>query len=309
MQGGVEFAVFRLRLRTMISDRDYMREPEGRPFRASMALIWILGACFLVQTILTLYGKVPVVRDLGLSRLGIQNWEIWRLLSYQFLHEVPWPLHVISNALGLYFFGRTVEETTGTTRFLIIYLLGGIVGGFAQLGLDLALARPAYISLIGASAGVSAIVAVFCRLNAQQSFHFILFVFPVRMRAITFLWLLIGGSIFGLIFPGDRVAHMAHLGGIVVGVLSVPILRGRAPWEGWMGFREPSRLVVIPCPGPSRTLATPPAPRRERPVIDTDYVAREIDPILDKIASQGLQSLTDRERRVLEEARERIRRP
>ena len=309
MQGVVEFAILRLRLPPMISDRDYMREPENRSFRVSMALIWILGGSFLLQNILTFYGKVPVVQDLGLSRLGIQNWELWRLLSYQFLHEVPWPLHVISNALGLYFFGRTVEETTGIGRFLIIYLVGGIVGGFAQLGLDLALARPAYVSLIGASAGVSAIVAVFCRLHAQQEFQFILFVFPVRMRAVTFLWLLIGGSILGMVFPGDRVAHMAHLGGILVGVLSVPLLRGRMPWEGWMGYRETSRPVIIPFPEPARRPPAPPTPRRERPVVDSDYVAREIDPILDKIASQGLQSLTDRERRVLEEARERIRRP
>ncbi len=308
-QGAVEFGVFAPTVPNMLSDRDYMREPENRTFRVSMALIWVLGGCFLIQSILTFYGRVPVVRDLGLSRLGIQHWEIWRLLSYQFLHEVPWPLHVISNALGLYFFGRIVEETTGIARFLIIYLVGGIVGGLAQLGLDLVLARPATISLIGASAGVSAIVAVFCRLHAQQQFQFILFVFPVRMRAITFLWILIGGSILGAMFPGDHVAHVAHLGGILVGVLSVPLLRGRFPWEGWMGYRETTRPVVIPFPGPSRDAAATPFPRREGPVIDTDYVAREIDPILEKIAAQGLQSLTDRERRVLEEARERIRRP
>jgi hypothetical protein len=47
--------------------------------------------------------------------------------------------------------------------------------------------------------------------------------------------------------------------------------------------------------------------RKSRAEEDAEYVAREVDPILDKIASKGLSSLTDHERRVLEQARERMR--
>ncbi len=284
-----------------------MRAPEGRNIRVSMALIWILGACFLIQTALSVVGKVPVVGALGLSRTGMGHWEIWRLLTFQFLHEVPWPLHVISNALGLYFFGRAVEDVTGPGRFLGVYLVGGVAGGLAQLALDYAVGRSPATSLIGASAGVSAIVAIFCRLHAQQVFSFILFVFPVRMRAITFLLLLIGGSVMGLFFPTDPVAHMAHLGGIAFGYFIVPALHGELPWAGWMGYREPSRRVVIPFP---RDEVRRPrvAPTTESEEDDDDFVAREIDPILEKINAQGIQSLTDRERRALERARERIRR-
>lgn len=292
----------------MIADRDYMRAPEGRNIRVSMALIWILGACFLIQTALTVVGKVPVVETLGLSRAGIEKWEIWRLLTFQFLHVVPWPLHLISNALGLYFFGRAVEEVTGPWRFLGVYLLGGVVGGLAQLALNYAIGRSPAASLIGASAGVSAIVAIFCRLHAQQVFSFILFVFPVRMKAITFLLVMVGGSITGMLFPTDPVAHMAHLGGIALGYFIVPILHGELPWAGWMGYREPSRRVVIPFPrDEARRTRTAAAPVAE-PDDDDDFVAREIDPILEKINAQGIQSLTDRERRALERARERIRR-
>jgi|LauGreDrversion4_2_1035121.scaffolds.fasta_scaffold11610_2 membrane associated rhomboid family serine protease len=290
----------------MIADRDYLRRPEGWNVRVSLILIWILGACFLIQTALTVVGRVPVVGALGLSRTGMSHWEIWRLLTFQFLHEVPWPLHVISNALGLYFFGRTVEEITGPKRFLAVYLVGGVAGGLAQLALDYAVGRSPAASLIGASAGVSAIVAIFCRLHAQQVFSFILFVFPVRMRAITFLLLLIGGSVLGLLFPTDAVAHMAHLGGIAFGYFIVPVLHGELPWAGWMGYREPSRRVVIPFPRDEvrRSRSAPPTESEE----DEDFVAREIDPILEKINAQGIQSLTDRERRALERARERIRR-
>jgi membrane associated rhomboid family serine protease len=291
----------------MIADRDYMRAPEGRNIRVSMALIWILGACFLIQTALTVVGKVPVVGALGLSRAGIENWEVWRLLTFQFLHVVPWPLHVISNALGLYFFGRAVEDVTGPWRFLGVYLAGGVAGGLAQLALNYAIGRSPAASLIGASAGVSAIVAIFCRLHAQQVFSFILFVFPVRMKAITFLLLMVGGSVMGMLFPTDPVAHMAHLGGIALGYFIVPVLHGELPWAGWMGYREPARRVVIPFPRDEvrrpRVAAAPPAEED-----DDDFVAREIDPILEKINAQGIQSLTDRERRALERARERIRR-
>jgi hypothetical protein len=64
--------------------------------------------------------------------------------------------------------------------------------------------------------------------------------------------------------------------------------------------------VVIPFPRDEvrRSRSAPPTESEE----DEDFVAREIDPILEKINAQGIQSLTDRERRALERARERIRR-
>lgn len=291
----------------MISDRDYMREPEASPVRVSMILIWILGGCFVVQCILTLYGKVPVVADLGLSWAGMRHGHVWRLLTFQFLHEVPWPLHVISNALGLYFFGRPVEERLGLWKFLGIYLAGGVAGGLAQLGWNLAFQYPPEVSLMGASAGVSAVTAIYCRWYAHERFTAILVVFPVRMKFLTFLWILVGGSLVGLLFQGSGVAHMAHLGGLALGWFGVPFLARSEPWQFWKPREEREPATVIPFPSSGASHAADPSRGKSRAEMDADYVAREVDPILDKIASQGLSSLTERERRILEQARERMR--
>jgi membrane associated rhomboid family serine protease len=291
----------------MIYDRDYMREPEASPIRVSMILIWVLGGCFLVQCILTLYGNVPVVADLGLSWAGIRQWQIWRLLTFQFLHEVPWPLHVISNALGLYFFGRPVEERLGTWKFLALYLAGGVAGGLAQVAWNLALQYPPQVSLMGASAGVSAITAVYCRWFAHDRFTAILMVFPVRMKFLTFLWILVAGSVVGLFFKGSGVAHMAHLGGLALGWFAVPFLTRTDPWQIWKPREEMEPATVIPFPGTTASRAVEVSIRKSRAEEDAEYVAREVDPILDKIASKGLASLTDHERRILEQARERMR--
>lgn len=297
----------------MIHDRDYMREPAGGTVRASTVLLWVLGGCFIIQTALVVFGRVPVVETLGLSRAGMGEWEVWRLLTFQFLHQVPWPLHVISNALGIYFFGYAVEEAVGLRRYLALYLGGGVLGGLAQVGLDWALHRPASLSVIGASAGVSTVMALYCRLHPERELSFFLFVFPVRMRARTLLWLMAASTVFGIVFPfGSRVAHMAHLGGMALGVAAPWFLdRGWLDgfeWPGWRSLlrrRRATSGVVIPFPGGKRSPerpAKPPAGAGE----DGDFVSREIDPILEKIAASGLESLTSEERRKLDEARRRM---
>ena len=65
--------------------------------------------------------------------------------------------------------------------------------------------------------------------------------------------------------------------------------------------------TVIPFPGTTASRAVELSIRKSRAEEDAEYVAREVDPILDKIASKGLASLTDHERRILEQARERMR--
>src|SRR5215813_14115826 len=101
-----------------LADRSYMREAYHPP-RWTTILIFVLITAFVVQSVLLFYQDFDASRYLALSVAGLSQGRIWQLFTFQFLHTCPWPWHVLFNCLGLYFFGRPVEESLGGKRFLI----------------------------------------------------------------------------------------------------------------------------------------------------------------------------------------------
>ena len=61
------------------------------------------------------------------ARLTLRHFQIWRLVTYQFLHGDL--MHIFWNMLVLWMFGRVVEMQFGTRRFTWLYFLSGIAGG------------------------------------------------------------------------------------------------------------------------------------------------------------------------------------
>jgi len=162
-------------------------------------------------------------------------------------------------------------------------------------------------SVVGASASGLGLLAAYAALFPHREITLLLFFFiPVSLRARTLLWISLGLAIFGILVPMGNVAEAAHLGGIVTGLAYIHwIVQG----TGWPTFRfkpaaKPRVLVTAPFPKKpfwQRSKATdaedlPPA----------EFISREVDPILDKISAYGIQSLTERERRILETAREKM---
>src|SRR5262249_32699015 len=142
--------------------------------------------------------------------------EVWQLLTFQFLHSVPMPWHVLFNCLGLYFLGRPVEERLGSKRFLWLYFLSGVAGGVLQVLLTVVLPRHPDLPVVGASAGVCGMLAIFCSFDPMQELTTWIYFFPVRVRARTVLIFTGLLSLFGALVPFDRIAHGAHLGGILL---------------------------------------------------------------------------------------------
>src|SRR6185436_14307307 len=103
-----------------LSDRYYMRDSYNPP-KVSTWLIFVLIGAFVIQCVLLVYGGINVNRHLALSQGGLLHGEVWQLVTFQFLHSAPMPFHVLFNCLGIYFFGRRVEEILGSRRFLAIY--------------------------------------------------------------------------------------------------------------------------------------------------------------------------------------------
>jgi membrane associated rhomboid family serine protease len=270
----------------------------------------VIAGCFVLQSVLLVHGDQGawIHQYLALSLGGLGRGHVWQLLTFQFLHGGL--LHLICNLIVLYFFGRALEEHLGRRRFLRLYLGSGVLGGLLQM--LFAAVSPAHFggAVVGASAGVFGLVAAFASLFPQRTLTLLVFfILPVSMRARTLLWLSLGLALFGILVPGDGVAHAAHLGGIMGGYGYVRwFLAGSGAGSRWgtqgSSVRRPRVLA--------RT-ATSDRATWKRAEVSTvedmppdEFMSREVDPILDKISAHGFQSLTERERQVLERARARM---
>jgi len=210
--------------------------------------------------------------------------------------------------LVLYMFGRAVEESIGKKHFFLLYFGSGLVGGIFQSLLGLLIPRVFGLPVVGASAGVLALVAAFATLDPDREVLAYL-VFPMRAKHL--LWIETAVAIFYILVPAYRgVAHGAHLGGIVAGVLYIRwIVRSE------FSLRTPGRLIPRRAPQslvkvPSSAKSPWQKSRNEgaASALPDEFISREVDPILDKISAQGIHSLTERERKILEAARARMRR-
>lgn len=278
-------------------------------------LLIALFVCFVIQKIAEgVCGPSLVDSWFALSRDGIREGRIYQLLTFQFMHG-NW-LHLLGNMFTLYFFGRAVEESLGRKAMLRLYLMAGTFGGLLQIAL--AFLFPIYFAqaVVGASAGIFGLIAAFATRAPDQPITMLIYFFPVTVQAKI---LLLGEAIISLIgmlgplvhFYGmtGNIAHAAHLGGMITGIFYIRWgARVATPFEFWKPF------VKRRTPPPKRELVSA-SPRRawrsasSSPTEDlppAEFISREVDPILEKISAQGINSLTERERQILEAARNKM---
>jgi len=293
-------------------ERQYMKDPGfHRSPSLTVVLIIINVIVFIFQSISLYYGLFPIKKYFYLNIAGISSGYIWQLLTYQFLHGDLF--HILINCVVLYFFGRAVEEYLGKIAFLKIYFISGILGGILQLLYIKIFVSPELamtVNVVGASAGVFGLIAAFATLFPEQQLTtFIALLIPITMRAKFLLLIEILITLYGLIFPVSVVAHAAHLGGIIFGVFYI---RWGIRLESYIRSLKHKKIYKKP------SYITVPETKTIKWEIDDsiedddlppdEFIKREVDPILDKIAQHGIQSLTDRERKILEKARQRMER-
>jgi len=231
-----------------------------------------------------LFGLVPfhVVTD---------RW-IWQPLTYLFIHGTF--MHLLFNVFALWMFGMPVEAQWGSKEFLKFYFLCGIGAGL----LSVALGPGSHYPIIGASGAVYGLLVAFAMLYPDAVIY-LYFFFPVKAAHMAI--------IFGLIeffasatnaTPG--VARFAHLAGMGIGYLYirwwwVAKIQLKALWRRAMSAEPEGN----PAPRPIPRRAAKPQPA----VPDADMA--EVDRILDKILSDGLESLTTDERGIMHRYSER----
>lgn len=262
----------------------FTRRWTQRPRIVLLGLIGLNIAAFIAQLFLDTYQPGFVREYLGLSDRGVSAAYGWQFLSAIFLHEGPW--HLIGNTLVLYLLGRDVESIIGQRQFLLLYLAGAVAGELGHLFL-----MPATSVLFAASGGAIAVLVAYATILPELELTSMIFlVLPMRLKAKHLAYGAFAIALWGVTL--DRhgaVAHSAYLGGALAGWFYAHLL----------GFGRAS--ILQRALRQRRTEA-----ERLRAMTADQFISEEVDPILDKISREGLQSLTRGERRTLAQAQEKI---
>jgi membrane associated rhomboid family serine protease len=145
-------------------------------------------------------------------------------------------LHLAGNMAFLYVFGDNVEDAFGHARFVVFFLLCGILATGAHLAMNLGSTSP----LIGASGAISGIIGAYLLLNPHVRVWGLVFKLPLRLPA----WVLLcGWAVLQVVQAfsdlGGQVAWFAHVGGLAAGLALTPLfLRpGVGLRDQWRWFR------------------------------------------------------------------------
>lgn len=304
--------------------RDYMREqkPARQPssccsrIKRLSAFAWIMlaiSAVFVAQFFSD--SLSPVMLEGAVSVQKLASGQFWTLVTYMFVHGSVG--HFMLNMLMLWFVGGQVQNLFGGRHFLRIFFLSGLAGAALEMAVNGFVHGDTATPLVGASASVfGLLLALAVLLPEEQITVFIYFIVPVPMRLWTLAKALVVMQTFfaaaGLFFPswlpeGLKIAYFAHLGGAFVGWFYARTLGyGGRPLtyrSQWQPQSKQQYAVPAAC-----------AEKRARRQMDFEQEAlfpappagsdleTEVNDILDKILMEGIDSLTETEKRLLERA-------
>ncbi|BCX82438.1 hypothetical protein MIT9_P2024 [Methylomarinovum caldicuralii] len=167
--------------------------------------------------ILYLYGLVPAryTHPEWAAWVGLDPNDYWPFLANLFLHG-GW-LHIIFNAWLLWIFGDNVEDRMGSGRFLVYYLLCGLIAN----GVHMAINADATIAAVGASGAIAGVMAAYFYLFPHAQVIVWIFPFPlfIPVPAILFLGLWVIFQAYQATTTGAGAAWWGHLGGFAAGFL------------------------------------------------------------------------------------------
>ncbi len=245
---------------------------------------------------------------LGLQKNSIVQWfqlpkdffdflsQPWSIITYSFFHGGLG--HIFWNMLVLYFVGRIFLNLFDGKRFLNVYLLGVILGGlFFLLSYNL---FPAFFGvnavLIGASAGVRAVLIFICAYIPNQEVRLIFF--NIKLWYIGVFVVVM--DLAQMPYTGNAGGHLAHLGGALLGyVYARQLLNGKDIGEGFSRFMDSiaNLFKKKEKKAPLKTVyRKTKAKEKSKKEYGKEAHQRKIDAILDKISKSGYESLSKAEK-------------
>ncbi len=301
-----------------IQDRDYYRH-EGPSVLDSLmpsgvVCRWLIGVNVVVWVLqmVALNTAQLAGPDLQRSDGWVTDWfildihavlrgEIWRLLSFAFLHAPDAPFHLIFNMLFLWWFGSDIEQLYGRKEFLAIYLGSALAGGLAYLAWGVARGE-AHLCL-GASGAVSTML-ILCALHYPRRIIHVFMILPMPIWLFAILNLVQDAFIFTGVYKSTTAA-VVHLAGAAFALAYYKWQRRFTEvvggWMWWQTPRTRARLKLYrPEPDDDEPVAVSAAVASSASV--DEYLEAKLDAVLEKIARTGKDSLTDQEEDILKQA-------
>lgn len=199
---------------------------------------WVLGVRFH-----EILGMVP--------KAVIQDFWIWQIFTYMFLHSTMTPMHLVLNMLMLWWLGSELEQRWGSRFFLVYYLVTGVGAGVIYLVLHTLLfifgkgLGAWLVPVVGASGAIFGLMLAYGILFGERIVYFFL-VFP--MKAKYFVMILAAMEVATLLGgAGQGEAILCHLGGLVSGFLFLTIYTRiqRRRWRKQGGKRGRGLHLVV----------------------------------------------------------------
>ena len=200
-----------------------------RPFRyeywnVALILIGINLLVFLLTWIDPELERILAMNPLFVIKGGMY----WQLFTYQFVHGGI--AHILSNMIGLLFFGMAVERRTGSKEFLLLYLLSGTLCGVLSFALYV-LTGTWYVFLMGASGAIFAILLAYAVLYPDSVVYIWgLIPIPAPILVLGYAGLEVFYMIAGM---NEGVAHSTHLIGFAVAWVYFLVRFGINPAKVW----------------------------------------------------------------------------
>jgi membrane associated rhomboid family serine protease len=260
-----------------------------RPSWAVKRLLIGLTAVFVATFALYLLAQPETFERVSrVLRLDPASWwnafplvPVWQLATYGLLHSPVDLFHVLGNLLLLYFFGTMLEDELGARRFLILYASAQFAG--AAVHLAAVWAGMPGAPVIGASGACLGLMVAVATMQPRRVVY--LLFLPIQLRWLALLILVL--NVFNALVQAKNggvggTAYLVHLGGIAWGFLAV---------RTGLALKDPFAVVA-----------------RKRAVAEVERAGRDaerLDQLLEKIAREGIGSLTRGEREFLKRASSR----
>lgn len=286
-------------------------------------ILIVNGVFFFLQLIVdfgSVEGRVILYKWLALNPINLQgysdwpfNFQVWQLVTYQFMHSTSGLSHILFNMFALWMFGSSIEEVMGSKKFLTFYLLAGVSAGLLHLFISPLLGSSPAVT-IGASGAVYGVMIAYA-MFFPDNLIFLYFLIPVKAKYLIGFLILI--EFFAINSASSDVAHLAHLGGALFGFLYLMFDKNshvelknlfKKSFYYKSNTNSNKNIFTNPFNRPSKN---------QRDIDEANYYdinrkdnsdvsQEEIDEILDKISQSGYQNLSEREKKILFQASKKM---
>ena len=272
----------------MLSDRNYMRNPQSNNQFSSKPVFIIIA----INIFIFMIGMTGLELDSKLTNP-------LALVTSMFQHANF--SHLLFNMWSLYLFGTAITPPLSGNKFLKVYFISGISGGILWLLFNWGAATTTLYgiiphSVIGASGAVFGIMMACAMLKPNMEILLIICPVPIKMKTLALVLLVF--EIFSQLSVNDNIANLAHLGGFIAAYIYLKLTYKGEMWD-------PLKNVTKEIEEKTKNKSV----HKDWTIVggDKDKVSQvELNFLLDKISSHGINSLTEAETDRLKLAREQI---